>query len=180
MKNAIYAAVKDVKREDAAASIQQVLEDIMLESITRLLRHNPSKRLGVSGGVFANVRLNNVIAEKTDVDEIFVVPPMGDEGTSIGGVFCFLLERDGLEAWLRQRRRLDSVYFGPDYTAEADRVLGATPGIAGTGEAPVSGAAQRLNGGQIGGIYWGRMEFGPRALGARSILGESGEARNAR
>jgi carbamoyltransferase len=158
------------RREDSAASVQKALEDIMLEVVRRLLARHPARRLGVSGGVFANVRLNQVLAEQAGLRHIFVVPPMGDEGLSMGGPLCFLLRRDGIVSWLRQRRRLDHVYLGRDYTDEADRVLSATPGIAGTDEEPVAGAATRLDTGQIGAIFTGRMEFGPRALGARSIL----------
>src|SRR6516162_6828498 len=76
---------KEGSREDVAASIQKVLEDKMLLSVSRLLRHYPAKHLGVAGGVFANVRLNRVLAEQLDFEEIFVFPPMGDEGLPIGG-----------------------------------------------------------------------------------------------
>jgi carbamoyltransferase len=162
--------VAGVSRENAAASIQKVLEDVILTVVTRLLARHPARHLGVSGGIFANVRLNKLLAESTGVEQIFVVPPMGDEGLSIGGPLCLLLQRDGLGAWLRQRRSLNDVYWGRDFGWDADRILAATPGLTSTSEAPVAGAARRLQGGQIGAIYRGRMEFGPRALGARSIL----------
>jgi carbamoyltransferase len=158
------------RREDLAASIQKALEDIMLTVMTRLLAHYPVQHLGVSGGVFANVRLNRLLAEKSGPQQIFVVPPMGDEGLSFGGPLCFLLQRDGLAAWLSQRRPLANVFWGRDFGREADRILLATRGVAGTDEPPVVGAARRLQVGQIGAIYRGRMEFGPRALGSRTIL----------
>ena len=169
-RHAIYEIAKTMSREDAAASIQKVLEDLMLEVVNRLLGRQPSRHLGVSGGVFANVRLNRVLADQTGVDEIFVVPPMGDEGLPMGGPLCFLLRRDGLETWLSRRRPLKTMYYGRDFTQHADKILAGSPGIVGTEEHPVAGAARRLTGGQIGAIYTGRMEFGPRALGARSIL----------
>jgi carbamoyltransferase len=159
-----------VRREDAAASIQKVLEDLMLQSVTRLLAKHPARHLGVSGGVFANVRLNKLLAEESGVEKIFVFPPMGDEGLSVGGVLCFLLRRDGLELWLKQRRLLTDLYLGRDYSKSADRMIVAASGVRRTDESPVEGAATRLQCGQIGAIYSKRMEFGPRALGARSIL----------
>jgi carbamoyltransferase len=170
MAGFIRGVALEVSREDAAASIQQVLEDTMLRSVTRLLERHKTRNLGVAGGAFANVRLNRLLAERLPIDELFVFPAMGDEGIPTGGALCYLLARDGLAHWLRQRRPLRDVYLGRDYTDGIDGVLRASPGVRQTGEAPVAGAARRLNGGQLGAIYTGRMEYGPRALGARSIL----------
>jgi carbamoyltransferase len=124
----------------------------------------------VSGGLFANVKLNRLLAERLPIDEIFVFPAMGDEGLTVGGALSYLMKRDGLEAWLDQRRGLASLYLGRDYTESADRVLAGSRGLRPTGEDPVAGSAARLAEGRIGAIYTGRMEYGPRALGARSIL----------
>jgi len=159
-----------VSREDASASIQQVLEDTMLRSVTRLLQRHKARYLGVAGGVFANVRLNRVLADRLPIEEIFIYPAMGDEGMPAGGALCYLLQRDGLQRWLRQRRNLRDVYFGRDYTNAIDATLKASAAVRCTGESPIDGAARRLNAGQLGPIYTGRMEYGPRALGARSIL----------
>jgi carbamoyltransferase len=170
MHMTLRGLVAGVKREDAAASIQQVLEDTMLRSVSRLLQQHKARHLGLAGGVFANVRLNRVLAERLPLDEIFIFPAMGDEGMPAGGALCYLLARDGLPRWLAQRRRLRDVYFGRDYTGAIDDTLKSTVGVRRGDEAPVEGAASRLTAGQIGAIYTGRMEYGPRALGARSIL----------
>ena len=170
----VMAFIRDlaapVSREDASASIQKVLEDTMLLSISRLLARHETQHLGLAGGAFANVRLNRLLVEKLPIDEIFIYPAMGDEGLPAGGALCYLLQRDRLPAWLAQRRELRDVYFGCDYTGVIDDVLNSASGIHRTAEAPVEGAARRLNDGQLGAIYTGRMEYGPRALGARSIL----------
>jgi carbamoyltransferase len=170
MHDTIRTLATSVSREDAAASIQQVLEDTMLRSVERLLQRHPARHLGVAGGVFANVRLNRVLAEKLPLDEIFVFPAMGDEGMPAGGALCYLLQRDGVAQWLKQRRRLPDMYFGRDYTGAIDDTLKATANVRCTGEPPIDGAGKRLHAGQLGAIYTGRMEYGPRALGARSIL----------
>jgi carbamoyltransferase len=164
------AIARGVSKQDAAASIQRVLEETMLRSIGRLLEQYKARRLGLAGGVFANVRLNRILAERLPIDEIFIYPAMGDEGLPAGGALCYLLQRDGLAHWLAHRRELRAVYFGRDYTDVIDETLKTTPGVRCTGEPPVGGAARRLNAGQLGAIYTGRMEYGPRALGARSIL----------
>jgi carbamoyltransferase len=169
-QNFMTRVAKSVSREDASASIQKALEDIMLLSVSRLLQRHKARHLGLAGGVFANVRLNRLLAEKLPIDEIFIFPAMGDEGMPAGGALCYLLQRDGLPHWLKQRHRLGDVYFGRDYTDTIDAALKSAAGVRATGEAPVKGAAGRLSAGQIGAIYTGRMEYGPRALGARSIL----------
>jgi len=161
---------KDSRRQDVAASIQKVLEDTMLTSVRRLLERNPARHLGVAGGVFANVRLNRALAEQLDLAEIFVFPPMGDEGLPVGGALSYLLGRDGTKRWLDQRRRLSDVYLGRDYSKQADDDLAATAGVKRLAGDPVEAAGRRLASGEIGAIYTGRMEYGPRALGARTIL----------
>ena len=161
---------KNSRREDVAASIQKVLEDTMLTSVRRLLEKNPARHLGVAGGVFANVRLNRSLAEQLDLAEIFIFPPMGDEGLPVGGALSYLLKRDGTKRWLDQRHRLSDVYLGRDYSKQADDDLAATAGVKRLAGDPVEAAAKRLVAGEIGAIYTGRMEYGPRALGARTIL----------
>ena len=167
MEKFIHEIVKGVSREDASASI---LERTMLRSIARLLERTKARHLGLAGGIFANVKLNRLIAERLPIDEIFIFPAMGDEGMTAGGALCYLLQRDGLAHWLSQRRRLRDVYFGRDYTNLIDKSIEALAEIRRTAESPVEGAAKRLNAGRLGAIYVGRKEYGPRALGARSIL----------
>jgi carbamoyltransferase len=99
-----------------------------------------------------------------------VFPPMGDEGLPVGGSLVYLLQRDGIARWLKQRRRLEDVYLGRDYTDLVDDTLAEMRGIRRLAGDPVEGTAKRLAAGEIGAIYTGRMEYGPRALGARSIL----------
>jgi carbamoyltransferase len=168
-------AVTD-SRENAAASVQALLEWGIRESIRRLLERNGARRLGLAGGVFANVRLNRVLAESLPVDEVFIVPPMGDDGLVIGGALQFLLERDGLPAWLQQRHRLGNVYWGGDHDGTLAAGFTAVPGLARREGDPAALTAEWLAEGRIGALYRGRMEYGPRALGARSILASPADA----
>jgi carbamoyltransferase len=161
---------RSIRPEDLAASIQQVLEDTMLRSIENLLAHVPSKHLGVAGGVFANVRLNRLLAERLGLDEVFIFPAMGDEGLPVGSALIYLMERDGLKSWLDHRRPLGPIFLGRDYTSAIDPALAALPSVRRVDGAPVAEAVKRLVDGRIGAIFTGRMEYGPRALGARSIL----------
>jgi len=170
MRRFMRGLAKTMRREDLAASIQKVLEDTMLRSLETLLQRHPSRHLGVAGGVFANVRLNRLLAERLGLDEIFIFPPMGDEGLPVGSALIYLLERDGLKSWLDRRRPLGPIFLGRDYTSAIDPALAALPRVRRADGAPVAEAVRRLVEGEIGAIYTGRMEYGPRALGARSIL----------
>jgi carbamoyltransferase len=159
-----------IPREDLAASVQQTLENVMLQAFERLLARHPTRHLGLSGGVFANVKLTQRIAERFPLDEVFVFPAMSDQGQADGGVLDFLLARDGLETWSARRAPLAHVYRGGDYMGDADAAF-ARGGAKRIAESDVAEAtAAVIAEGGIVGTYLGRMEYGPRALGARSIM----------
>ncbi len=156
-------------RETIAASIQKVTEDLMLETVRHWLGRTKVRHLGLGGGLFANVRLNRLFAEECPLDEVFIFPAMGDDGLCVGAALAFLLARDGLAAWSAKRYRLDTVYLGADHDRAIDAALAAA-GVSRQSGAPVATTVERLCAGQVGAAYLGRMEFGPRALGARSII----------
>ena len=158
------------KRENVAASVQDLVEEIMEQSVSRLLEQTGVRHLGLAGGLFSNVKLNRRLAETQALDEVFIVPPMGDEGLVIGGALKFLLARDGLDRWLENRHRLDHVYWGRDQVRAPEPNAGALPDIKKISEDTASEAARLLDQGKIVALFVGSMEFGPRALGARSIL----------
>ena len=176
LRECFHALARGESRENAAASVQALLEDCIGESVCRLVEKHRVRHLGLSGGVFGNVRLNRLLAETLPVDEVFIVPPMGDEGLVIGGALQFLLERDGLAHWLAQRRRLRDVYWGGSHDGSVAAQLDGAAGITRIAGNPASLTAEWLAAGKIGAIYRGRMEYGPRALGARSILASPADA----
>ncbi len=176
LRQFMFKTAENIPREDMAASIQEVLEQVTLESVRRLLERHPVHRLGLSGGVFGNVRLNRLLAEETDIAEVFVYPAMSDQGLPAGGVLQFLLERDGIKTWLAARYPLETLYFGRDWGNNADKVLGGTPGLGVLSDNPVDKTAELLCQGKAVAIFSHGMEFGPRALGARSILASPANA----
>ncbi|HEY7607728.1 MAG TPA: carbamoyltransferase C-terminal domain-containing protein, partial [Alphaproteobacteria bacterium] len=175
MRQFLFDLFKGAKREDVAASIQRFLEEFVIKAVARLLEKSGARKLGLAGGVFANVRLNQRLAEELPVDEVFVYPAMSDQGLAAGGVLKFLLERDGLAAWLEHRYPLETLYYGRDFGDGIDRVLDA-PGIKKMPGASVETAARLIAAGGIVAIYTRGMEYGPRALGARSILASPSDA----
>lgn len=170
MKSKIFSIASRLSREDLAASIQQVLEDKVLESVRALVDRHQVRKLGLAGGVFANVRLNRVLAEQSGVDQVFVFPGMGDEGIAVGGVHQWLIENHGLDQWLEGRSLLRDVYLGKNYDDQIDDHLSQSSLLEKVVGNAADNAATLLESGLVGAIYNGRMEFGPRALGARSII----------
>ena len=171
MRERIMALCDEASREDAAASIQELVEDMIVQSVGRLMETYKVRKLGLAGGLFANVKLNQRLTENGGVDEVFVVPPMGDEGLVIGGPLQYLLERDGLASWLDNRHRLDDVYWRRGFgSATGSSMLDFSPKIMKLNAEPVETAASLLKNGKAVAIVSQRIEFGPRALGARTIM----------
>ncbi|MBO6782176.1 MAG: hypothetical protein JJ899_02735 [Alphaproteobacteria bacterium] len=176
MRAFLEERVAAVSRENAAASIQRLLENLVSRSVTAHLDRTGADSLALAGGVFANVALNRVVGELPGVENIFIFPGMGDEGLAVGNVLQFLLERDGPDTWNAARHALDDVYLGPAFGVGEIAAAADAVGAKKVGGDPAGEAARRLQHGEVGAIYHGRMEFGPRALGARSILGAPGDA----
>lgn len=153
-------------REDIAGAYQKVLEDVVQKYIALYLRKYGLKRVVAAGGVFANVKANQRIAEIPEVESVFVFPAMGDVGVGVGAAFALTAELEGLDP-----ERLPSVFLGPDFTEheieEAVRSSGLQFQRFDQIEVEI---AKLLAEGKVVARFDGRMEFGPRALGNRSIL----------
>jgi carbamoyltransferase len=170
MEKFIIEIARTATREDVAASIQHLLETFVLAAVRQILSLHPRRFLGLAGGVFANVRLNQRLAEELPVEEIFVFPAMGDQGQPYGMVLDFLLRRDGMARWLDNRVRMDTLYWGRDFAAAIDERFERDSNFRRLSNTPVATAAELLEQGRIVAIYTKGMEYGPRALGARSIM----------
>jgi carbamoyltransferase len=176
MGDRIKAICRGHPRENIAASIQKVVEDITAQSVLYWLKQTGTRHLALAGGLFANVRLNRLLAETMPIEEIFILPPMGDDGLSVGSGLATLLARDGLATWLSKRRRLGNVYLGQNFDDRIDVCLSQTSGVRRHVGEPIEIATDLVRQGKAGAVYTGRMEFGPRALGARSIIASPSDA----
>jgi carbamoyltransferase len=170
MKKEIFRLAKGEPRENVAASAQELLEKFTLEAIKKLMTHHEVNRLAVAGGAFANVRLNKLLCDQAGVDEMFIFPAMGDDGLVVGGALEFLFEKHGEQDFLAHRRRLENVYLGDQFDTEAEKLFHSDERLEQISGDPAEVAAKLIANDRIGAIYTGRMEFGPRALGARTIL----------
>jgi carbamoyltransferase len=170
MRNFAFDVARRLSREDAAASVQSVLEELICDAVEKLLRITGTRSLALAGGVFANVRLNRALIEMTSAERIFIFPAMGDEGLPVGACLLYLHQRDGAAVWQRQRHCLERIDLGRSYNDRFAAASARYPAVLRDSVDNVDKAVDALVIGKVVAIYTGRMEYGPRALGNRSIL----------
>ena len=159
---------------DVAASIQKVTEEVMIKMATSLREEFNIKNLCLAGGVALNCVANGKILEKKIFDNIWIQPAAGDAGGSLGAALAlWYLE-------LKQERKISNndmkgSYLGPSFSQKEIenelKNLNANFEVLGENEL-IEKTAESLSLGDAIGWFQGRMEFGPRALGGRSILGD--------
>jgi carbamoyltransferase len=150
---------------DVAAAYQRVLEEVAVAYVSQYLKKTGARKLVLSGGVVANVKLNQRLWEIQGVDGIFIHPNMGDGGCGTGAA---LLQFAGSA---ETRTRLQDVYLGPEFSAEEIAEALNRAHLPFTEYKPVEPKiAMLLAAGKVVARFDGRMEYGPRALGHRSIL----------
>ncbi len=156
---------------DVAASLQVMLEEAEFDLVRMVQRTTGQKALCLAGGVALNSVFNGKIRPCTDFEDVYVQPSAGDAGTSLGVAYYIY------HHLLGQPRRyvMEHAYTGPQYTDdEIEKVL-QRQGLAYERldeEGVCRAAAQLVADGNVVGWFQGRMEWGPRALGNRSILAD--------
>lgn len=157
--------LKNIRKEDIAAAFQKRLEDCILTIITNALRIVGKRKIALAGGVVANVRLNQKIFELPEVDEIYIFPAMGDDGLAVGAGL-HVAHQNGYAV-----SPLQNIYLGPDYSETIIKEALGRYDVKFTKEKNIERkVAQLLAQGKIIARFNGRIEYGPRALGNRSIL----------
>jgi carbamoyltransferase len=155
---------------DVAASVQLVLEEILVGMCTRLRRETELSDLCLGGGVALNGVCNARILRESGFERVFVPPAPGDAGCALGAA----LLADRVHFGNPDRDVPDHPYWGPEVDADELKRVASEDGMAieeaGSDEELHARIARELHGGKIVGWMEGRTEFGPRALGSRSIL----------
>ncbi|MGQ0613304.1 MAG: carbamoyltransferase family protein [Planctomycetaceae bacterium] len=160
---------------DVAAALQECLDKVMLHVCSHFARATGRRRLALAGGVALNCTANGKLLRSGHFDEIYVQPAAGDDGSALGAA----LHRAAVHGEVRNLR-MPVPFFGPSHSLGAiDRALEARNGRLETSrfpslEAACDEAARLIAAGRVLAWYRGRMEFGPRALGHRSILADPG------
>lgn len=162
-------------REDIAHACQKVTEEVMLQLLDFVIKHyktgHPVK-LSLAGGVFANVRVNQLLAEHPLVERVFVQPAMGDAGLALGAALLADVAYHGVKS--TKQYRFEDTYHGPSFQNEISAFLSTIDlniyEVEEMGEEAPERVAQLLQDNCIVGFWHGRMEWGPRALGKRSMI----------
>jgi carbamoyltransferase len=158
----------DKRHQDIARSLQVALEETVLQMVEWLHGETKAAELCMAGGVALNCVLNARVRDKGPFRNVWVQPAAGDAGTALGAALLVDREASGIEA---KRWSMQHAYWGPGFDdAEIEAFLrqarlpySKPPSIA-------QAAAALLAQDKILGWFQGRMEFGPRALGARSVI----------
>ncbi len=154
---------------DLAASVQQRLEDAILHLARHLHRRTGLPDLCMAGGVGLNSVANGKVVQQGPFERVFIQPAANDAGCAVGAALYVHHVTNGVEA----RESLRDVYLGPEFGAhEIEAQLHLSKIAYETLADPAATAARLVAEGQIVGWFQGRMEFGPRALGNRSILAD--------
>ena len=159
---------QDFNRADLAASAQLVLENIGIAFVRHWLRSTGMTNLCLAGGVFSNVRLNQGLVEIPEVSQISVHPAMDDSGLAVGAALQSHAKQSGGRL---APDRLPNAYLGPKFSnAEIAAALAEADLMSSREERIQEAISERLAKGAVVARFQGRMEYGPRALGNRSLL----------
>jgi carbamoyltransferase len=166
----------ETRHKDFAASMQERLEKVLLANVNALHRQTGVKELCLAGGVAFNCIANGKILEHTPFERVYIQPAAGDGGLSVGAAFAVYHEILGKP----RSFQMDHAFWGPGFepseidNAVAARRFDATEvQVAELEEdALLRATAQHIAQGKVVGWFQGRAEWGPRALGNRSILAD--------
>ena len=164
------------RHRNLAASLQARLEEVYLGMLKKLAEHTGLKAVCLAGGVAFNCVANGKIFEATPFEQVYVQPAAGDAGLAVGAAYYVWHQKLGKP----RSFVMDHAYWGPGYSRDEIRRAIDAHGIAQKGyavaELPekelVRGTAAIIADGKILGWFQGRSEWGPRALGNRSIVAD--------
>jgi len=173
-KNAIIKLKKDLNgfsREDIAAGVQKRYEDAISQHIHNLIKIYPEKNIALAGGSFANVKLNQSILNLPGVENVFIHPAMTDGGLAVGAALQLWAKKLWESGRSVTAQKIENVYFGNEYSEEEIKKALDTHNLKYKHSSDVPREiAKLLADSKVIARFDGRMEYGPRALGNRSIL----------
>ncbi len=160
---------------DVAASIQAVLDEAVLRLTRSLAAKTGARNLCLAGGVALNCVANGKVLRDGKFDRVWIQPAAGDAGGAVGAALAACHQFKGEPRRVPNSDGMSGAFLGPEFSqSEIERRLaaaGARFAVLGEDEM-ISATAQALADQLAVGWFQGRMEFGPRSLGARSILGD--------
>jgi len=173
-----FSALKELERllpqnfshRDLAASIQVHTEQMVVDLIKYWLARTGHYNVALAGGLFGNVKINQRVHEIPGVESTFIHPGMSDEGMPVGAALALYYRLSGA-LYDSHSTAMEHVYLGPEFSDEEIRRELEKQGVEATYYPAVeTEIAQLLANGAVVARFNGKMEYGPRALGNRSIL----------
>lgn len=163
---------------DLAASVQVVTEEIMLRMARHIRQETGERNLCLAGGVALNCVANGKLLRAGIFDDIYIQPAAGDAGGALGAALsAYHHYHDKPRVTVPGTDWQRGSYLGPEYSddevATAICQFGAKSTLHASDESMCTEVARLMTEGKVVGWFQGRMEFGPRALGARSIIGDA-------
>lgn len=159
-----------------AASAQKILEDYYDHLLNDLAKRSGSKHLCLAGGVAYNCSANGKIVDSTPFKDVYIPASAGDAGTALGAaLYADLRGRKKNKTTPFNPKKMDHAYLGPEYSDDVIKDVLDKAGLKYERllrDELLQKTASLIANGEIIGWFQGRMEFGPRALGARSILAD--------
>jgi carbamoyltransferase len=153
-------------KADVAYALQKHTEELITQYLTDIAERYPDyKNICFAGGLFANVKMNQIINEMGLFDNIFVTPGMGDESIALGAAILASIESGDWKPYKLENAFLGFSYNQDQIEAEAAKHLNLKKL-----DFDYKKVAELIHEGKVCGLYQGRFEFGPRALGSRSIM----------
>ncbi len=160
---------------DIAASIQAATEEVVLRLTSSIAKEYKIKNLCLAGGVALNCVANGKILKKKIFENVWIQPAAGDAGGSLGAALAFWHKELQQPREIQKKDQMKGSYLGPSYNDdEIEKNLKSLKGKFKklSAENLIETVAKELNNGKTIGWFQGRMEFGPRALGGRSIIAD--------
>jgi carbamoyltransferase len=161
---------------DVAASIQKVTEEIILRIVSYMKDYLGADNICLAGGVALNCVINGKISAQYPFSGLWIQPAAGDAGGALGAAWYVYYHHLGSARKNSETDRMQSALLGPSYNTETVEAVLTTRGISYqklNDSQFYSFVADQIDKGKVIGWFKGRMEFGPRALGARSIIADS-------
>jgi carbamoyltransferase len=168
-------SVLDQHYMDVASSIQQVTEDIVLALASTLQRETGERNLCMAGGVALNCVANGRVLRESGFESLWIQPAAGDAGGALGAALGLWHEYLAKPRTPQEPDGMNGSLLGPEYALADMRAAATAEGLTINeldDDALAEEVAGRIDNGEVIGWFQGRMEFGPRALGARSIIGD--------
>jgi carbamoyltransferase len=159
------------RHQDIAASVQSVLEEVLLHLARYLKNVTQSKYLCLAGGVAYNCVANSRVWRDAGFEEVFIPPAAGDSGAAMGAALWHSVRKGRM----LERSIMKAAYWGPEFSEAACLEALRKAGLLGqrlSNEALSEKVSFELAGGRLVLWFQGRMEWGPRALGNRSLLAD--------